>query len=100
MPTIYFMFFESRHSGKGITIMSRESLEKMAKDNHHIKGHHKLDVPCSLTYHDFTDILYIPNVKEHRPCFFGINEIISDVRHYVIKLDANSLIEGQTYFEY
>jgi hypothetical protein len=90
--TIYFSFFESRHNGFGIRILTKTQAENLAKDENNYEC-----IPCKIITND--DTIYIPNIKELGLFSFEVNEIINETSSHIISIAKKNIKIGKTFYE-
>lgn len=94
MPTFYFLFFEDRRKGYGVTMLDTEEAEAMALDENNF------DIPCYMTVPSSCRALYIPNVRaDYGNSCYELNEILSDEEEYIIKVEIDKIAPGLTFYE-
>ena len=92
--SIYFSFFELRHNGFAICILSEEEAIDLSNDEYNYDK-----IPCKITINSDDKFLYIPNIKEEGFCSSEINEIKHDPSSYIISINVNEIEIGQNFYE-
>ena len=88
---IYFTFFESRHDGHGICIITKRKAESIAKnmDNYDI-------CVCRISTND--NIICIPKLNELCLISSEINDIKNDISDCVLSINRKLLKNGNIYW--